>query len=163
MKNERITYVLGQLNSFYERMPFTHEAEHNNKLPFLDVLLVKNVNKLDPTVYRKPTNTDIYLNWNMHAPTTWKRGTLRTIFSRAYTTCSSEKYLREEIKYIESTFEKVNNYPKYVITQLNGEVKLKHTQSMNIECLTINQTAQNEQDQHHLLVLLYAGNFKKRS
>ena len=98
----------------------------------------------------------------MHAPTTWKRGTLRTIFSRAYTTCSSEKYLREEIKYIESTFEKVNNYPKYVITQLNGEIKLKHTQSMNIECLTINQTAKNEQDQHNLLVLLYAGNKEEK-
>ena len=60
MKNESITNVLGQLNSFYERMPFTHKVEHNNKLPFLDVLLIKNANKLDTTVYRKSTNTDIF-------------------------------------------------------------------------------------------------------
>ena len=50
-----------------------------------------------------------------------------------YTICSSERYLNEEIKYIQSTFEKVNNYPNYVITQLKREVKLKHTQNMNIE------------------------------
>ena len=68
------------------------------------------------------------------------------------------KHLNGEIKYIESTFEKVNSYPKYVITQLKREVKLKHTQNMNIERSTINQTTQNEQDKRHLLVLPYAGN-----
>ena len=31
-------------------------------------------------------------------------------------------------------------------------------QNMNIKHSTINQTAQNEQDKHHLLVLPYAGN-----
>ena len=31
-------------------------------------------------------------------------------------------------------------------------------QNMNIKRSTINQTAQNEQDKHHLLVLPYAGN-----
>ena len=124
---------------------------------FLDVLLIKNANKVDTTVYRKPTNTDAYFNWNTHAPTTWKRGTLRAILSRTYTITSSETYLNEETKYIKSTFEKVNNYPKYVITQLKREVKLKHTQNMNIERSTINQTTQNEQDKRNLLVLPYAG------
>ena len=61
------------------------------------------------------------------------------ILCRAYPIWSSEKYLHEEIKYIELTFEKVNNYPKHVINQLNREVKLKHTQNMNIERSTINQ------------------------
>ena len=94
------------------------------------------------TVYRKPKNTDVYLNLNTHAPTTWKKGTLRTILSRAYTISLSETYLKEEIKYIESTFEKVNNFPKYVITQLKREVKLKYTQNVNVERSTINQTTQ---------------------
>ena len=81
---------------------------------------------------------------------------MRTIFNRAYTIYSSERYLHGEIKYIEATFEKVNNYPKYVINQLNREVKLKHTENMNIECSTINQTALNEQEIRHLLILPYA-------
>ena len=64
VKNDSIAYVLDQLNSFHEQIQFTYEVEHNNKLPFLDVLLIKNANKIDTTVYRKPTNTDVYLNWN---------------------------------------------------------------------------------------------------
>ena len=158
MKNDSIAYVWCQLNNFLKRIQFTFEVEHNNKLPFLDVLLIKNSNNIDTTVYRKPTNTDIYLNWNSHVPTTWKRGTLRTILSRAYTICSSERYLHEEMKYIESTFEKINNYRKYVINQLKREVKLKHTENMNIKTSTIKQTTLNEKEKRHLLFLLYAGN-----
>ena len=123
MKNDSIAYVLDQLNSFHKLIQFTYEIDHNNKLPFLDVLLIKNANKIDTTFYGKPTNADISLNWNTYAPITWKRGTVRTILSRTCTICSSERYLNEEIKYAELIFEKVNNYPKYVITQLKCEAK----------------------------------------
>ena len=85
MKNDSIAYVLDQLNSFQQQIQFTYEVEHNNKLPFFDVLLIRNANKIDTTIHRKPTNTDVYLNWNRHTPTISKRGTLRTILSRAYT------------------------------------------------------------------------------
>ena len=70
VKNDSTVYVLDQLNNFHKQIQFTYEVEHNSKLPFLDVLLIKNANNIDTTVYRKPTNTDIYLNWNPHAPTT---------------------------------------------------------------------------------------------
>ena len=162
VKDDSIVSVLGQSNNFHERIQFTYEVEHNNRLPFLDVLLIKNANIIDTTVYRKRTNTNIYLNWNSHTPATWKRETLRTILSRAYTICSSERYLHEEIKYIEPSFEKVNNYPKYVINQLNREVQPKHTGNMNIERLTKNQTALIEQEKRHLLDLPYADNKEEK-
>ena len=50
VKNDCIAYVLDQLNSFHERIQFTCEVEHNNKLPFLDVLFIKNPNKMDTAV-----------------------------------------------------------------------------------------------------------------
>ena len=46
VKIDSIVYVLDQLNNFNERMQFTYEVEHNNKLPFLDVLLVRNANNI---------------------------------------------------------------------------------------------------------------------
>ena len=46
VKIDSIAYVLDQLNNFNERMQFTYEVEHNNKLPFLDVLLVRNANNI---------------------------------------------------------------------------------------------------------------------
>ena len=44
VKNDSI-YVLDQLNNFHKRIQFTYEIEHNNKLPFLDVLLKKTKQK----------------------------------------------------------------------------------------------------------------------
>ena len=48
-KSDNIAYVLDQLSSFHEQIQYTYEVEHN-KLPFLDVLLIKNANKIDTTV-----------------------------------------------------------------------------------------------------------------
>ena len=53
---------LDQLNNSHKQIQFTYEVKQNNKLPLLDVLLIKNANNEDTTVYRKPTYTNIYLN-----------------------------------------------------------------------------------------------------
>ena len=38
---------------------FTYEAESNNMVPFLDVLVIRKNNDNETTVCRKPTNNDI--------------------------------------------------------------------------------------------------------
>ena len=62
VKNNSIVYVLDQLNNFHEQIQFNFKGKHNNKLPFLDALLIKNANNTNTIVSRKPTNTDIYLD-----------------------------------------------------------------------------------------------------
>ena len=79
--------ILLKLNSFYINIQFTYEAENNNLLLFLDVLVVLKNNNTEGNVYRNPTNNNIYLNWNSFSPKSWKQGTLRTIIKRAYTIC----------------------------------------------------------------------------
>ena len=54
------------------------------KLPLLDVLLIKKRNNIIIRVYCKATTNVIYLNWKSFAPTTWKRGTLKTLADHAY-------------------------------------------------------------------------------
>ena len=52
---------------------FTYELEEANKILFLDVLVIRKDNgNMETSVYRKATHTDVYLNWNAHAPNTWK-------------------------------------------------------------------------------------------
>ena len=58
VKNDSIAYVLDQLINSKSQIQFTYEVEHNNKPPFLDVLLTKNASNMDIIVYRKPTNTN---------------------------------------------------------------------------------------------------------
>ena len=39
------------------------------------------------------------MNWNTHAPTDWKIGTLKTIIKRTKTICSNENLLKTEIEH----------------------------------------------------------------
>ena len=73
-----IEYVLSVLNSFHENIKFSHEQENNNRLPFLDVLSIKDDEKINNTVFRKDTYSDLYLHWNSFSPISWKRRTLKS-------------------------------------------------------------------------------------
>ena len=118
IKKGYVEHVLARLNSFHKNIQFTYELENQNKLPFLDVLLIQRGNKIETTVYIKSTNSDIYLNWGSFAPVTWKRGTLQMLFNRAYIVFSTDYHLKKELDHLRYIFEKHNNYPKWIIKQV---------------------------------------------
>ena len=75
---------MNQLNFFDENIQFTFEMEKENKLTFLDVMVIRNTNDtINTTVYRKSTNTDIYINWHSHSPLQWKKTTANVLIQRA--------------------------------------------------------------------------------
>ena len=87
VKTYSLNEILLKLNSFHINIQFIYEAENNNMLPFLDVLVIRKNNSIETTVYRNPTNSHVYLKWNSFSSKSWKRGTLRTIIKRAYIIC----------------------------------------------------------------------------
>ena len=50
------------LNRKNAHIQFTKEIEDNGKIPFLDCLVIRDNNRLQTTVYRKPTHTDRLYN-----------------------------------------------------------------------------------------------------
>ena len=92
MKIGSIEYIRSMLNSFAKNIQFTYEVESNAKLPFLDMLLMRNHNDITTTVYLKHSNSDVYLYWDSFTPITWKRGTLKTLAERAYFIRSTQVY-----------------------------------------------------------------------
>ena len=46
--------------------------------------------------------TDLNINWKSFFSKQMEMGKLKTLFSRAYDICSTEKYLKEELNHIES-------------------------------------------------------------
>ena len=62
--------LLNNLNSICLSLQFTIEKEQDNKLPFLDVLVTRTEQGFRSSVYRKPTFTGQYLNFNSHHPYT---------------------------------------------------------------------------------------------
>ena len=76
----KVGFILNKLTIYHPNINFTFELDKSNEIKFLEVLIKRvNNNKLETGVSRKPTSTDIYMNWNAHAPTEWKIGTLRNL------------------------------------------------------------------------------------
>ena len=99
VKMGSVEYIVSVLNSFDANIQFTYEMEKKCRLPFLDVLLTRNGNNIVTTVYRKTTTNGFFLNWNSFAPTSWKKGTLRTLIDRAYLIYSSHELRKHEIQH----------------------------------------------------------------
>ena len=122
LKVEYTNNILLALNSFHQNIKFRIEIEKDDAIPFLDVLIIRKAGKIETTVHRKKTCTDLYMNWySSYAPNNWKWGTLRTLVRRAHVNCSAKKYLEDELKHIRKTFNEINNYPHWVITKVFKE------------------------------------------
>ena len=83
MNSNCISSVLESLNSFHSNIKFTIEIQKENKIAFLDIL-IHSKTLINTTVYRKKTNTDLYINWKSFSVNNWKWGALKTLISRAY-------------------------------------------------------------------------------
>ena len=70
-------------NTYHQQIQFTYELEKYQSVSFLDVSIRRLTHgKLETTVFRKERNTDIYMNWNSHAPMQWKIDTLKNLVKR---------------------------------------------------------------------------------
>ena len=118
IKLTSINKALETLNSYHTHIKFTLEIESDNKISFLYVLLIRSNTLISTKVYRENTNTDIYINWKSIAPNNWKWGTLKTLVTRAFDICSTDKYLKEELKHILKVFHHRNNYHLWVINKV---------------------------------------------
>ena len=68
MKNGSKEYVLSVLETFHLSKKFTYVKDVVNILPFSDALFSKISDHIHAVVYRKETNSDLYLHWHAFAP-----------------------------------------------------------------------------------------------
>ena len=80
--------------------------------PFLDILITpREDGSLKTTVYRKPTHTDLYLQWDSYYTITSKYGVVDTLHHRAKVICSSPELLQQEEKHLHQALTRCN-YPE---------------------------------------------------
>ena len=118
-KNEFFTH----LNNAHKNLQFTMEEMCNTSrsLPFLDVnIRINPSNEFETSVYRKPTNTGVLLNYEAVAPKKWKKSVIKGFLVRAKRISSSQELLNREIAHIQNTFAK-NGYPKSFINNIIDE------------------------------------------
>ena len=84
---------------------------------------MRNNSLISTKVYRKNTNTDIYINWKSFTPNDWNWGTLKTLVTGAFDICSIDEYLEKELENIQTVFHHGNNYPLCVINKVIDDAK----------------------------------------
>jgi hypothetical protein len=118
-----IDQFINDLNSLYPSIKFTYELEKNNQLPFLDLLLTRNV-KISYDVYRKPTHTNNYIHHDSFVHDSHKLGAFHALVHRLVNIpLSKDNYFKElnNIKRIASQ----NGFKESIIDNLIKKHKHK--------------------------------------
>ncbi|XP_070550931.1 uncharacterized protein [Ptychodera flava] len=113
------------INSIDPHIQFTIEPESDHKLPFLDLCInVNDDTSTKITIYRKPTHTDQYLNFQSHHPLIHKRSVVRTLTNRAlqYVTTSDDK--RAELQHIHDAL-RANGYEEWALDIPTNKTELQ--------------------------------------
>ena len=132
IRKEHVDTVLRRLNSFHHSIKFTFETEKDGVISFLDVRVIKKSDgSFDTDIHRKPTDTNVYINWNAFAPKVWKIGTLKGLIRRAFVICSTEEARNREIDFLKSVFTEKNGFPSRVVYTSIRIVKKKMEEEAN--------------------------------
>ena len=86
------------------------ETAADNTLPFLGMNISKNGTTISTSVYRKPTNTELYLLYDSHVDQRYNIGLLKTMLYRAFRLSSTWKVFTDECEILKTTFAQLR-YP----------------------------------------------------
>ena len=101
------------IGSRHANMNFSFEREEDCKLSFLDVLVSRD-KQFSTSLYRKPTYSGLYTNFNSYIDPIYKNGLLASLLFRAFAICSNWSSVHQEIVTLKSTWIK-NEYPTHFI------------------------------------------------
>jgi len=61
-----------KINLVHPNIQFTKEIEHHDQISYLYILITRVNHQIETTVYRKKTNTGLYINWSSLCPKKYK-------------------------------------------------------------------------------------------
>ena len=107
------------INSVDPAIGFTVEDnKEDGSIPFLDTIVKPEADgTLSITVYRKPTHTDQYLQWESHHHLSAKFSVIHTLSHRDSTVCSKPELLQQEKDHLRKAFTKCK-YPKWALDKV---------------------------------------------
>ena len=107
------------MNKVDENIKFTQEREKEKQLPYLDSLTqTESDRSITTKVYRKPTHTDQYLQFESHHPLVHKLGVIRTLNYRADTIISDPEEIRKEKEHVRTALGHCG-YPDWAFQKSN--------------------------------------------
>ena len=93
-----------------------------NGLAFLDTLnKVNEDGYIDISVYRKPTHTDRYLQFDSHQPIQHKASVVKSLYPRAAKASSNPHNRKSEVEFVTKVL-KSNGYPKKFLRKQRRQI-----------------------------------------
>ena len=147
--------LLQHVNSVDPAIRFTVEDNKvDGSIPFLDTIVKPEADgTLSITVYRKPTHTDQYLQWDSHHHLSAKFSVIHTLSHRASTLCSNPELHQQEKDHLRKVLTKCK-YPKWVLDKVEKRL-YKSTRQVTNGGTTGAQPATNEVKKKGHIVIPY--------
>ncbi|XP_075148807.1 uncharacterized protein LOC142238661 [Haematobia irritans] len=119
-KND-VQATLSALNAFDRQIQFTMETEEDNKLPYLDTIILRHRNGIKINWYQKPTATGRLINFNSKHPRRVIMNTATNFIRRVHDI--SDKIFHKDNEDKIRTILRLNDFPNKTIDDLIQHVK----------------------------------------
>lgn len=123
IKTDEVEKTLNILNSFHKQIQFTKEEVDNNKLPYLDSMVIREGEELKLNWYQKSTSSGRLINFYSKHPRKIIINTA-TNFIRRVLEISDDDFYKENVIKITDTLRK-NEFPLKTINELIEHVAIK--------------------------------------
>ena len=106
--------LFNHIHQMNAHIKFTMECpDSEGSIPFLDTNCTPYSNHtIHTTVYRKPTHTDRFLDWNANKSIPAKRSVIQALIHRAQMVCCTPRQLPKEMDYLHKVLCR-NSYPEW--------------------------------------------------
>ena len=115
VRKDKLHPILNTFNKFHPKIQFTYELENNNRLNFLDILLIKNTDgSVSTDIYKKPTFSGRYLNFLSNHSTSTKIGIIKNLLHKILQ-LSDKKFHQKNFQLKNDLL--LNNFPQHFINR----------------------------------------------
>src|SRR6267154_985616 len=113
---------MNYMNTRHTNMRFTYESESNNCIHFIGLTITHhssqiNAHKYVTSVYRKPTSTALFTNYNSFVPLMYRLSVFKCLVFRAFRLCSNWNIFHLEINCVRSMLLR-NAYPSWLLDRI---------------------------------------------
>ena len=135
------------INNLHPNIKFTHEIGPKQlALLHTEIYLPSDIECVYTTkVFRKITNTNVFLNYYAICLLIWKIGLINCYLNRAFNVCSNWSLFHQEISILKNIYHQ-NGYPnrilyswanKFLNNKFNPKAKDQNSKNENYRCMTL--------------------------
>ncbi|XP_036320550.1 uncharacterized protein LOC118735060 [Rhagoletis pomonella] len=129
VRRNDVEIILKTINKYHEKLQFTMETERNLSIPFLDVRIHREKEKILLNWYSKPISSGRIINFLSAQPLKYKINTARNLVTKI-PTISHQRFRDENVGKIHEILKR-NNYPIHMTKNLIEQALMKINKQHN--------------------------------